>query len=83
MSRMKYRLWKRLLFSFSSISKKPHTRFSRSKYGIAPASTYHWKNTQWRGEEGGKGTTRDTGQMDHGGKKEQEDPLVGQAEAGR
>lgn len=33
-SRMKYRLWKRQLFSFSSMSRKPHTRFSRSTYGM-------------------------------------------------
>lgn len=33
-SRMKYRLWKRQLLSFSSMSRKPHTRFSRSTYGM-------------------------------------------------
>lgn len=33
-SKIKYRLWKRQLFSFSSTSRKPHTRFSRSKYGM-------------------------------------------------
>lgn len=33
-SKIKYRLWKRQLFSFSSMSKKPHIRLSRSTYGM-------------------------------------------------
>lgn len=37
-SKIKYRLWKRQLFSFSSMSKKPHIRFSRSTYGMLKLS---------------------------------------------
>lgn len=37
-SKIKYRLWKRQLFSFSSMSKKPHIRLSRSTYGMVMLS---------------------------------------------
>lgn len=54
-SRMKYRLWKRQLFSFSSMSRKPHTRFNRSKYGMLKLT--HITGTC-------RGVNRETSQMD-------------------